>query len=577
MAQQVFKTWNQNQMMLLPPSLDELIPQGHMVRFIDKAVERIDTSELLESYKGGGTSAYHPVMLFKVLVYAYANKIFTVRPIAKALREDIHFMWLAGMNRPDFRTISNFRSGRLKPHIEHLFTSLLEGLIEQGYINLKDYFVDGSKWEADANPHSHVWAKNTKRYKTMTQERIGELLEEIDRLNAEEDQRYGDKDLEEKGEDKDLSSQDVEDKLEALKEKVNRRKQQLGEHKQQGEDEPITQARKNTKKAATRIGWVENHELKKLKKYEAQEQILEGRNSYSKTDTDATFMRMKDERLRPGYNTLLATESLFVVHYSLHQNPGESGLLIPHVEGLRLRLDRLPQNIIGDSAYGTLENYTYLENHQIGNYLKFNTFHKETTRPYQNNPYLKDNMPYDANRDEFTCPQGRKLQYRETETRPSANGYEQERRIYECENCSNCPVASSCKKTPKNRTLYVNWSLETYKQQARANLRSEKGVALRKQRNYDVEAVFGQLKRNMGHRRFKLRGLEKVTLEFGLLCMAYNIKTWFERESQQKQDGKNTGGFFPNLFLLFYLIWRRNYYITIRQKVPNHTFLDSLE
>ncbi|MCF8308340.1 MAG: transposase, partial [Bacteroidales bacterium] len=149
-----------------------------------------------------------------------------------------------------------------------------------------------------------------------------------------------------------------------------------------------------------------------------------------------------------------------------------------------------------------------------------------------------------------------------TETRPSANGYEQERRIYECEDCSNCPVASSCKKTPKNRTLYVNWSLETYKQQARDNLRSEEGVALRKQRNYDVEAVFGQLKRNMGHRRFKLRGLEKANLEFGLLCMAYNIKTWFERKkASQKQGAKNPEDFFQNLFLLFYLIWRKNYYL----------------
>ena len=563
MGQQVFKTWNQNQMMLLPPSLDELIPEGHMVRFINKAVDRIDTSELIASYKGGGTSAYHPVMLFKVLVYAYVNKIFTVRPMAKALRQDIHFMWLAGMNQPDFRTISNFRSGRLKPYIEDLFTSLLEALIEEGYINLKDYFVDGSKWEADANPHSHVWAKNTKRYKAMTQERIRALMDEIDRLNEDEDQRYGDKDLEEKGEGKDVNSQEVENRLERLKEKVDRDKQQLGEHKQAGEDEQTTQKRKNTKKAATRIGWIENQELNKLHKYETQEQILAGRNSYSKTDTDASFMRLKDERLRAGYNVILGTEDLFIVHYSIHQNPGESGLLIPHAEELRLRLDRLPENIIGDSAYGTFENYTYLDEHQTGNYLKFNTFHKEKTRQYQNNPYLKDNMPYDANRDEFTCPQGRKLRYRETERRPSTNGYYQERRIYECRDCSNCPVASACKKTSKNRTLYVNWHLETYKQQARNNLTSTHGQALRKQRNYDVEAVFGQLKRNMGHYRFRLRGLEKVILEFGLLAMAYNLKTWFERmEADLKAQVKKEAGFLQNLLLLFYLKYNKSYYLS---------------
>jgi len=560
MVQQVFKNYNQNQMMLLPPSLDELIPEGHMVRFINKAVDRIDTTDLVDSYQGGGTSAYHPVMLLKVLVYAYTKKIFTVRPMAAALCEDINFMWLSGMNRPDFRTINNFRSGRLKPHIERIFTSLLETLIEQGYINLKNYFVDGSKWEANANPHSHVWAKNTKRYKAKTRERIEKLLKEIDALNEEENQLYGDKDLEEKGEGKDLNSKDVEEKLEVLKTKLDQQKQQqqqdnqqknsqqennLQENSQQENNQKENnqqednqqdkgpspkKARKNIKKIETRIGWIEKRELKKLKKYETQEQTLQGRNSYSKTDTDASFMRMKDDRLRAGYNILLGSESLFVINYSLHQNPGESGLFTVHMDKLRLSLGRLPENIVGDSAYGSLTNYTYLAQHQLGNYLKFNTFHKEKTRKYNNNPYLRDNMAYDEEKDEFTCKQGRKLRYKENETRKNTNGQEITYRVYECEDCSECPVASACKKSSRsNRSVRVNWSLESYKQNARDNLRSPTGKALRKQRNYDVEAVFGLLKQNMGHRRFYLRGYDKASLEFGLLCFASNIKLWFER------------------------------------------------
>lgn len=546
MAQQVFKNYNQNQMMLLPPSLDELIGQGHMVRFINKAVESIDTSDLVDSYQGGGTSAYHPVMLLKVLVYAYSKKIFTVRPMARALCEDIHFMWLSGMSRPDFRTLNNFRSGRLKPHIEKIFTSLLEALVEQGYINLNNYFVDGSKWEANASPHSHVWAKNTQRYKAKARERIEGLFKEIDRLNQEEDQRYGDHDLEEKGEGKDLDSQEVEKQLEALKEKVAKRKQEHRPKQGQEESPSDKKARKDISKAETRIGWVEERELEKLKKYEAQEQVLQGRNSYSKTDTSASFMRMKDDRLRAGYNVLLGTESLFVVNYSLHQNPGESGLFTVHMEKLRLALDRLPENIVGDSAYGSLTNYTYLARHQLGNFLKFNTFHHEQTRRHKNNPYLRDNMAYDEGLDAFTCPQGRKLRYKKTETRKNSNGLQTSYRVYECDDCSGCPVAPACKKSDSaHRTIRVNWSLEKYKQQARDNLHSPEGKALRKQRNYDVEAVFGQLKHNMGHRRFYLRGFEKVNLEFGLLCLSYNIKQWFERmKAHQNKTAKKLGQLF---------------------------------
>ena len=575
MAQQVFKNWNQNQMMLLPPSLDELIPEGHMVRFINKAVDSIDTSELLASYKGGGTSAYHPVMLLKILVYAYVNKIFTVRPMAKALRQDIHFMWLAGMSQPDFRTISNFRSGRLKPHIERLFASLLEVLIEEGYINLKNYFVDGSKWEADANPHSHVWGKNTERYKTKTQERIRALLDEIDQLNEDEDQRYGNADLEEKGDGKDLNSQEVENRIEKLKEKVNHRKQELGEQKQRNEDEQTTQKRKNIKKATTRLRWIENKELKKLQKYESQEQILAGRNSYSKTDTDASFMRMKDDRLRAGYNVMLGTEDLFIVNYSIHQKAGESGLLVPHAEKLRQRLNRLPENIIGDSAYGTFENYTYLNKHQTGNYLKFNTFHRENKRQHQDNPYLRDNMPYDRHKDEFTCPQGRKLQYEKTVKNTSYNGFASQRQIYACKDCSNCPEASACLKKSDNqhRTISVSWQLEAYKKQARNNLTSIHGKALRKQRNYDVEAVFGQLKRNMGHYRFRLRGLAKVILEFGLLSIAYNLKKWFEQiKAIPKAEAQKAAIFFQHLFVFFFLKYRKTYFIQLFENISKNDF-----
>jgi transposase len=162
-ARPVFKQYSQGQVMLLPPSLDELIPVNHLVRTVNSTVESLDIAPLIDTYIGGGTSSYHPRMLVKVLVYAYLQKIYSSRKIAKALREDINFMWLSAMNQPDFRTINGFRSERLKEVIDKVFGSMLTFLVDNKYVKLEDYFVDGTKMQADSNKHKITWRKNVER------------------------------------------------------------------------------------------------------------------------------------------------------------------------------------------------------------------------------------------------------------------------------------------------------------------------------------------------------------------------------------------------------------------------------
>ena len=166
-TKQVFKQYSPSQNLLLPPNLDELIDAHHLVRVVSNVVDRMDIDLIINSYEGGGTSAYHPRMMIKVLLYAYAVKIYTGRRIAKALQQDITFMWLAAYNRPDFRTINNFRSGVLKQTIESLFKSMLEFLLEQQYIKFENYFCDGSTFWANANRHKMVWKKNAGRYQAL--------------------------------------------------------------------------------------------------------------------------------------------------------------------------------------------------------------------------------------------------------------------------------------------------------------------------------------------------------------------------------------------------------------------------
>src|SRR3990172_6629002 len=197
-AYPVFKPYRRGQL-LLPTDLDELIPAQHLVRVVDRAIEKMDLSPLLRQYKGGGTSSYHPKMMLKVLVYAYTQRICSSRQIAEALRENVYFMWLSGQNRPDFRTINRFRSTVMRGIMDKVFSGVVRLLIEEGYVKLEHYFLDGTKIEANANRYRAVWAKSTRRYKRQLQEKIRTLLDEIERVNEAENEEYGDRDLEEMG------------------------------------------------------------------------------------------------------------------------------------------------------------------------------------------------------------------------------------------------------------------------------------------------------------------------------------------------------------------------------------------
>jgi len=271
-----------NQVALLPPSYDELIPENHLVRVVNDAVEKIDVSSLLAQYKGGGTSSYHPKMMLKVLVYAYAERFYSSRQIAKALRENIHFMWISGENRPDFRTINDFRGNRMKAVIEDVFSAVLEFLVAAGHVKLEHYFLDGTKIGADANKHKVVWAKRRENYHKRVQEQIKDLLKHIEQVNEEEQAEYGDDDLEELGGN---GQADVNSEL--LKEKIDELNQKLRDK---------TRPKKDTRPVRKALKKLEGDCLVRLEKYEQQEETLKGRNSYSKTDPDASSMRMKEDR-----------------------------------------------------------------------------------------------------------------------------------------------------------------------------------------------------------------------------------------------------------------------------------------
>jgi transposase len=392
--------------------------------------------------------------------------------------------------------------------VEQVFTLVVGMLLEKGYVKLENYFLDGTKIEADANKYSFVWKKAAKHFKARLQERISELLDHIDEVNDKENREYGDHDLEELGEESSISSEEID----AAVEELNRRL------KDEAED---SEKKKGLKK-------LQEEYLPRLKKYEMQEAICGTRNSYSKTDHDATFMRMKEDPLgnslmKPAYNVQIGTENQFILNYSIHQRPGDTTTFIPHLDKMKKLLGRLPENIIADAGYGSEENYEYMKQRGIGNYVKFSHYYLEKKRSFKNNPYRVENLPYDPGTDEYTCPADKKLRYSGGETKISDTGYVQHYRSYTCENCKWCRRRKFCHRSKNNRKIDVNGNLSDIKEMVRSNLLSTLGRQLSISRSIEVESVFGHIKQNRRFRRFTLRGIDKVSIEWGLLSIAHNF------------------------------------------------------
>jgi len=386
-----------------------------------------------------------------------------------------------------------------------------------GYVKLENYFLDGTKIEADANKHKVVWAKRRENYEKRVQEQIRELLKHIEQVNEEEQAEYGDKDLDELGEN---GPKEVDSEL--LQKTIDKINQKLRE-------------RARSKKARPAMKKLETDCLVRLRKYEEQEKTLRGRNSYAKTDPDASCMRMKEDRgaekpwPKPAYNVQIGTEGQFIVGFSVHGRAGDTACLIPHLENLRTHFGRLPKNIITDAGYGSEENYAYLEERSLGNFLKYNTFYQDThhfrkAELIRKRQFLAENFEYDQAKDEFICPAKQRLQFQSTSHITTDNGYPTDRRIYECTQCSQCPLKPECTKAKGNRTIRISFRLLEYRRQARANLTTEAGQKLRAKRSTEVETVFGIVKQNMSFRRFHLRGQDKVKTEWGLVSIAHNMK-----------------------------------------------------
>lgn len=504
-TEHLFKSYQQGQVNLLPPSLDSLIPQAHPVRVVNQVVDQLDLSPILAKYPGGGSSSYHPRMMLKVLVYGYLRNIYSSRKLEQAICEHVHFMWLSGGNQPDHNSLNRFRSERLKGVLKEVFSQVVLLLHEAGYLNIKEIYTDGTKLEANANRYTFVWAKSIVRNRQRISKQLEELWNYAESVAKDELAQSSPCDFEQ------LDPKEVSKTIEAIDQALK--------------DKPEVEPKRKQK-----LTYAKKHWPKNLEKYQQQEQLLDGRNSYSKTDPDATFMRMKDDhmkngQLKAGYNVQLSTNEQFIAHYSIHQNPNDTLTLKPHLEGYQKQYGQYPENQTADAGYGSEENYTYLEEKGIEAFVKFNYFHKEQKKSFQQkHPFHPNQLYYKEQQDHFICPMGQVMKKVGTTKGKTPSGFPQHYSLYQAQNCQGCPLRGACHKSKGNRIIQVNHALNRYKEQARQRLNSEEGIRRRKKRACEVEAVFGILKQNHGFRRLTLRSISKVKVELGLHAMAHNLR-----------------------------------------------------
>jgi transposase len=414
LIQKDYSKYPRNYQLRISSELDILLPCDESVRLLSEVMEELDYTELYRAYSlRGRKPKTSPVTMFKVLAYGAMEGKHAGREVAQACRRDINYMWLLGDEAaPDHNALNRFRSKHLVHAMEDLFYQLVEKLHELGEIKYEHLFVDGTKIEANANKYTFVWKKSTNKYQARLEAKAASFLPELM-------SRYG--------------WTDTGITLEEGRARLLTRKK-----------EPFVHGRGKRKSQLQRDVEQLSEMLARQEKYEKYNETFRGRNSFSKTDPDATFMHMKDDHMRnaqlkPGYNAQLAIEGEYITGVDISSERSDQLALIPLLTKMESYLSARYEDVTADAGYESEENYTYFEKKDQACYIKPQNYERSKTQKFKSNMNLRENMAYDAERDEYTCQNGKKFRAVYTGTRKSKSGFESEVTYYECDDCEGCP------------------------------------------------------------------------------------------------------------------------------------------
>jgi transposase len=500
----VFKVGHRSQQYLLPPSLDEFVPAEHVARFIDAAVDRLDLSELLARYKGGGASAFHPAVLLKIWIFGWVRKIYTSRPLARACTRDVEFMWIAASQTPSFMTLSEFRKG-LSTEIKGIFKGVVKLAVRAGIIDGSEVYIDHTKMQANANPHRVTYRKNLDRYLAKVDVELEKLLQVIDRLNEEEE-------MQPLSEQEDKPTPITPAMLDELVAHINQELKEGRKDRAQGKEEK-DQLRKG------------KEQLKKQARYQAALKDMGELRSMAKADPEAPVMKMKDGiSFKPAYNVGIATQNGIVTGYEVSDNSNDATSFKAVLANVESNLGGRPKRACADAAYGNLENYRHLDEQGIEGYVKYPGWDRDLKG--KRSRFEAESFGYNPGADCWICPSGKPLRFVQVETKTNKRtGFAEHIRQYRAESadCLACSFKAQCTQG-ESRSIAVNQDVRKARKRALHNLASAMGIRMRSLRSVEVETIFANLKHASGFTRFNMRGKQGVSIETGLFLIANDLR-----------------------------------------------------
>ena len=500
-------------------NFDFTISSTHIVRLIDAFVDSIPNEILLkDNVSTTGRPLSHPAIMLKILLFAYSRQTFSGRKIELMLEENVPMRWLARENHYSYHTINNFRSSsHASELIKQSFVYFSLALKDHDLIKDDAVFIDGTKIEADANKYSFTWKKSVQKYHNNLKEKASALYEEL-----VEKQVIKSMDLEtvQSSSGMELISENITEEIAKLNEEIEQ------EPKVIKGGSPKKRRRRFLSKTKRQL---DQDFIPRAKKYEEAERIFQGRNSFSKTDHDATFMCMKEDpmrnrELKPGYNLQIATHNQFVLDYGLFANPTDTRTLVPFLN--QFHSTDFFNYIVADAGYGSEYNYTsIIDQFEKEPLIPYNTFLKEQKRKFKNDLSKPQNWPYNEEDDYYIDYLGVRFSFYRYSVRKDRYGFKRDLKIYQADKIQLSSELDELAKTSsgRQRQIQVNQTWNYYKEKIKENLSSDEGQAVYRRRKYDVEPVFGRMKRDFGVRRTHLRGQKPVENDIGLVLMSMNL------------------------------------------------------
>ena len=512
----------------LPFDIECIIPDNDSVRLLSQFVEEMDLTELYSTYSKIRENQVSPMNMLKIMLYGYMNGLYSSRDIEIACRRDINFMFLLeGASSPDHSTFARFRSLHFAPCAKRLLSEVTKFLYKIGEISGKSIFIDGTKIEACANKYTFVWKKAVTKNLSKLLIKIADLVKECEEL-------YGIKLI-------------YKDKVQMKHVKKFRKK--LYELKNLEGIEFVHGCGKRKTTLQKSIEKLEEY-LLKFKEYNRKVYTCGNRNSYSKTDIDATFMRMKEDamkngQLKPTYNVQHGVDAEYITWLTVGPELTDTTTLILFLKSMEENSNFKYLKIVADAGYESEENYSFIEENNQISFIKPANYEISKIRKYKNDISRIDNMDYDSESDLFICQNGKKLIANGVKIRKSKTGYESVKTIYICEDCSNCNYKSQCikgnnSKIPLEKRTKKFETSKKFNRQRKEDLEriiTDEGILLRMNRSIQAEGSFAQVKHDMNFKRFMCRGQKNVLAESILLAIAHNVNK-LHNKIQYNRTGK---------------------------------------